>query len=599
MIKPTLLALFTFLSVILSSHGNEKYVAPKHVKVMFQVDKLPMGKDTRKQLSRKLVLLAKREHNGSAMEHRLTAQILMLAIRIDRENVAARELDAKLAKGGKLPVAPAKAKFRSLKYLDKTMAALSRLEQNDESQRLIDYLRDVYIMLDKNSPLATKHKESKERWSGIVREFDSSKLVAHRPVKVVRSEVQDGKVRPKDLATKKPDHGTKRPDQNAPKKRAKWSAFKSKIEVPLTTFEFIDERKRYSNEMVTLDIDVSPRGGESSTFKLDMKPSLKSEKHSHFKRDIERLLRLQFGKFGHFKLSIKTADRLSEWNRHRLYFPLYLQLKASEMNMKPERDIIALGYASGKNVVRYHDFWQVLKIIRSSQLEGKRVLIPVKAARDMKQLVALKEAEFFIKNEVLLVTSLDSAFDLLGESKSPAINEASEEFARIQEMIGSRSLGPFTVKKKLRTRLKSILVKNPNHFSAKMLLLRGELSRPSKLDTYFVADEVSNIIKKVAFLKTADSENISYHYVGQLKKQLQLKVSELDPLIKSDDRKLTKSLTEISSFLDTIARSCQKLRKRESHGARKMLNQSLDKFKKKFKEVQNITSEIKEKPYNP
>lgn len=599
MIKPTLLALFTILSVSLSSQGNEKYVAPKHVKVMFQVDKLPMGKDLRKQLSRKLVLLAKRKHNGSAMEHRLTAQILMLAIRIDRENGAARELDAQLAKGGTLPVAPVKAKLRSLKYLDKTMTALSRLGLNDESKRLIDYLKDVYVMLDKNSPLAATHRESKERWSGIVREFDPSQLVVHQPRKPLREPNQITSARPREREINKPEVSVRRPDSTGPRKRARWSAFKNKIEVPLTTYEYIDERKHYTNELVTLDIDISPRGGETSTFRLDMKPRLKTEKQFHFQRDIDRLLRLQFGKYGHFKLTIKTPDYLSEWNRHRLYFPLYLQLRASAMNIEPEDDIIALGYAAGKNVLRYHDFWQVLKIIRSSKLEGKRVLIPVKAARDFKQLVALKEEDFFIKNEVLLVTTLESAVDLLGESKSPAIKEASEEFGRIQEMIGGRSLGPFTVMKKVRVRLKNILAKNPNHFSAKMLLLRGELSRPGKIDTYFVADEVLAIIKKVAFLNTIDSDDISYHYVSKLKEELQLKVKELDPIIKSTDRKITKSLTEISSLLDTISRSSQKLRKRESHGARKMLNQSLDAFKKKYTEVRRSSLEIMKKPPKP
>jgi len=64
-------------------HAQNSYIAPKHTQVMFRVDKLPMDKGSRKWLSMHLTTLAKREHDGSEKQQRLTAQLLMLAMRLD------------------------------------------------------------------------------------------------------------------------------------------------------------------------------------------------------------------------------------------------------------------------------------------------------------------------------------------------------------------------------------------------------------------------------------------------------------------------------------------------------------------------------------
>ncbi len=173
--KRTLLAItFSFISTSII-YAKDTYVAPQAIKIMFHVDKLPIDQGMRKQLSTNLTILAKRAHNGSAVEHRLTAQLLMLAMRLDRENSSAVELNKNLSKGGALAVSDVQAKVKALQRLRRSIDLLSKTDRLSEARILEAYLKDVLIALDKNSPLAATHEENKNRWDGIVPVFEKKR----------------------------------------------------------------------------------------------------------------------------------------------------------------------------------------------------------------------------------------------------------------------------------------------------------------------------------------------------------------------------------------------------------------------------------------
>lgn len=590
--KRTLIAI-TF-SIVSNSiiYAKDVYVAPQAIKVMFHVDKLPIDQGMRKQLAMNLTILAKRAHDGSAWEHRLTAQLLMLAMRLDRENTSAVELNGNLSKGGVLPVSDVKTKVKALQKLRDNINLLSKTDKLSEARVLESYLQDVLIALDNSSPLAAADEATKKRWSGIV--SAAEKKPKRHPDPIVKRpdrSVKDVEPTPPKLAPK-----DKRPEFT------KWTRQSTGIATPLIFFKMEDERARYSDQMATINTLISPRVKMESQLSLELKPWADAEQIEVFQSKIDPLLKAQFGKYESLKLEITTSGRLSEKSRSRILLPLCLQLKASQKNIQMRKGICVLGRLSGNNITRESDFWHLLKFLRKSDSENYRLLIPLNAEADLRQLIALEEEDFFVRNEVLMVSNIEECTDLLGQSETPAINEASADFAKIQQMIGVKSVGPFAANKNIRAKLEKIIAKNPNHLSAKMILLRGNVSRSKKLDTYFIADELSVLLGRTSYMNKRAEEDISGRHSGKLAKEIEAKLEELEPFLNANDRKVLTHIIEIKDCLETIERAKAKQHedmieeKRESKAAKRTITEALASFKIKYLEAKTQLDQIMSQP---
>jgi chorismate mutase len=570
-------------------NAETRYEPPHPVKIMFHVDKLPIDKGMRQNISRNLTLLAKREHDGKAEEHRLTAQLLMLAMRLDSKNTPAIELNNQLSNGGELPKSDEQTRANALLVLRRASEQLSKTHRQSEARILEAYLQDVLVALDKSDPLAVRHEEHIKRWEGIVPNVDKQSVIAMPDIIRENRDSPDDK----DDMLDQPDSGTENEPEDVGKSQeyASWKMHNSSVKIPLIFFTMIDEHVEYSEKLADMNVQIFPRVKLDSNLMLELKPWADEEQIEEFKNNINPMMKSQFEKYESVKVEITTDERLSHRSLNRMLFPLCLQLKASQKNIQIKPGLFTLGDLSGDKITRNNDFWHLLKYLRKEKGRGQRLFIPVEAGADLKQLVALEEEDFFVRNEVLLVSNIDEAVDLLGESKNPDINLAAAEFAKIQEMIGEKSIGPFAVNSKIRAQLEGILAKNPNHFSAKMILLRGNVSRAKKIDSYFVADELSVLLNNVSYLNEREENDLSEHHMDEMAKEINKVVKELDPLIDSKDRKLPTYLTEVATSLETIARAKFKQRqdendgKRESKALKKTISDNFADFKVKYKEA--------------
>lgn len=597
---------FTLLAISLSIasnsiiHAEDSYVAPQANKIMFQVDKLPIDKGIRKHLSINLTTLAKRSHDGSAQEHRLTAQLLMLAIRLDRENISAVELNQNLSKGGVLPVSDVQAKVDALKKLKRMIEMLTGTDKLSEGRVLEVYLKDVYIALDGNSPLAATHKENLNRWDGVVPVFvrKNTDLDKPKPAEPVEAgnenDMPDKPNIPNSADGEEEELGSTELDINEKKQEfTKWTKHNSGITTPLIFVKQTDDKLEYSHVIATMYTQISPRVKLESILSLELKPWAKPDRIEVFQKYLNPLMKEQFGEYESLQVEITTSGQLSEKSDEKILLPLCLQLKASEKNIQIRDGIAVLGKLSGKEITRNIDFWHLLKILRKSDAKNQRLLIPFSAEADLRQLVALEEEDFFVRYEVLLVSNIDESVDLLAQSSIDAVKEASEEFSKIQQMIGMKSVGPFAVNKKVRARLEGILAKNPNHLSAKMILLRGGVSRSRKLDSYFIADELSVLLKETSYLNDKDKENLNAESLVKLAKKIEETVEELYPFVDSEDRELVTYLTDIADFLETISRAKGK---RESIAIDRTITNALNNFKIKYLEAKTHFDSIMSSP---
>lgn len=594
--KPIVLAITLSLACSGFIYAEENYIAPQPNKIMFHVDKLPLDAGMRQKLSTNLTTLAKRTHDGSAAEHRLTAQLLMLAMRLDRDNKSASELSYNLAQGDVLPVSDVKARLKALEWLRVVVEVLGRTDRLSEARVLEVYLKDVLIALDMNSPLAAVHKENANRWDGIlpayVRKRPRAKIPEDIPEPHVSSDISilplsGGKVLDEkslnDLEIENPK----------PSNFIKWTNRSTAISLPLVLVEKDEFKSIYRTEMVEMRTLISPRVKLESELSLELKPWIKPEYVSEFKHRLEPFMKQYFGKYESLKIEVTTDGHLSTRNKENIILPLCLQLIASQKDIQIRDGMSVLGKLSGNKITRGSDFWHLLKILRSSDRSNQRLLIPYTAEPDMKQLVALEEEDFFVKNEVLLVSSIEEAEDLLAMSKKAEINEASQEFAKIQQMIGSKSVGPFAVNKKVRAVLESILIKNPNHLSAKLILLRGDVSRSRKLDTYFVADELSTLLEQTAYLTDKKAFEINGHSLNEVVNKIDAVIEELEPFIAANDRSLVTYITDIAGYLEEFSRAKEK---RDSIAIQRTMTNALNNFKLKYQQAKTHLDEIMSKP---
>ena len=544
--------LFNAVEGVLSA--EEAYIAPLANQVMFRLDKLPIDKGIRKEISRNLTILVKRKHDGSAFEQRLTAQTLMLAMRLDRKNNTAQSLNSNLLIGVKLPVTDIQVKMKAKDRLYHFVDVLAREEAGDEAHRLVNYLKDVLVHLDKDSPLKGEHVEQLDRWKGIVSAYAEKVPVVKEPdpekvanaLRIVEEPALDKIIEPDTKLDVKA------------KSYTKWTKQNSAISTILTIIRSNEEHHVTDKELVTMNSLISPRVKLDSELKLELKPWRGPDRIAQFKIKLMPLMKRQFENFESVKIEVTTEEKLSSKSDESILLPILLQLIASEQDIQIRDGMAVLAKLKGREIVRYPNFWKHLKLFRESGVSNQRLLIPSASAVDLKQLVALEEEDFFVRYEVLGVSKLDEAVDLLSNSQNSNIQEASEDFARIQDLIGTKSVGPFAVNKVLRGRLESILSKNPNHISARMILLRGEVSRSKTLDLYFVADELRPLLEQIAYINTKHVIDLSGQKLSSLAELIEVELEKLEPFLDSDGRELVGNIDEIAQIIAKMGRTKNK-----------------------------------------
>ena len=531
--------------------------------------------------------------------------ILMLAMRLDRENTTAAELSKNLAGGGKLPVSDGQERLKALQNVRRNVETLSKTDRLSEARVLEVYLKDVLVGLNNDSPIAASHRENHNRWDGVVAPYVNKSTEQKRPdpdsdnhLSPEQPDTSNGDADMPDSSLENEDEpNLTDSDQSQQQLQfTKWTKQSSAIKTPLFLVKMVDDKPIRIEKMVTMFTKISPRVKLESKLILELKPWKKPEEVDSFKSKLDPMMKSEFGEYESVKVEVTTEGILSDKSKNNVSLPLCLQLHASKVNIPIRDGIVVMGQLSGKTIKRNSRFWQQLKLLRKSEANDQRLLIPFNAEPDLKQLVALEEEDFFVRNEVIIVMNLDEAIDLLSESNNADINEASEEFARIQQMIGSKSVGPFAVNKKIRAKLESILIKNPNHLSAKMILLRGDVGRSKNLDSYFVADELSRLLEKTSSLNEKQEDGINGGSLVKIAKEIEEVIEELEPFISAEDRKLTAHLTEIAGYLEDISRAKEKQSKRESIAVSRTITAALNNFKIKYLEAKAQLDEIMSKP---
>src|SRR5690606_21753265 len=116
-------------------------------------------------------------------------------------------------------------------------------------------------------------------------------------------------------------------------------------------------------------------------------------------------------------------------------------------------------------------------------------------------LLAIDDAAFFMKYEVLLAENLDEFCDFASGSPPPQATSAMQAFAEIRRVGESKSLGAFVAHPSTQQRLGQVVTQFAGNASARLLALQGSGNRPRFLERRLLVIELRKALEPPAYLE--------------------------------------------------------------------------------------------------
>ncbi|NNM30806.1 MAG: hypothetical protein HKO57_14905, partial [Akkermansiaceae bacterium] len=244
-----------------------------------------------------------------------------------------------------------------------------------------------------------------------------------------------------------------------------------------------------------------------------------------------------------------NQERYASRNGTALSGPMALLLHSAMTGKKLRPDLHFLGEVDVQGaLVAPKRGWDLLRGLRRGP--GGTLLVPAAFQPELEALLVLEEPEFFVKYEVLVVSSLAAALTLGSVDDSPAGQaEASALFETVRTAASKTPVGQLAVNKIFRARLDAIRTKAPHHLSANMLLLQGSSSRPTKLKSGILARDIRNTLDSIAWIERAEIRSLD---PGKLEASWTTARRQLDTLRKFTERADAPLLDQAEAVVNTL-----------------------------------------------
>lgn len=516
------------------------YVPPDQSKSLFKRDLLPLDTDTMRELSGHLTSLARRDIGQDPVHWRATAQLLAIATRLDPANRPARDLGTRLAAGDVRPP-PTGIDFGPAR--DRTWTIVDWLlqpEAGDEGQLLGHQLLDAMRVVDPRHPLARRHHADGEaaRWRGIVADLDRFQAA------------------PPTSPADPPDEGVPCPPPPPPQvRRPPIKLREASLATPLFLYDN-ELRMQLQLTRLSMRIEETPTQAPLSfTLTPELAGPLLETSRQRVRASLERT-------WPDLPLGANALLDTGEWryasrNGTALTGPVSLLLHAALDGSPLRSDLVLLSdLKDDGSLARPTWSWDYLITLRHA--EGGRLLVPPDLQPELRAMIALESPEFFRRWEVLVVSSLDAALAIGRAEGSPeGLAEASGLFAEFQEFARNKAIGPLCVNENVRRGLADILAKAPYHFSAAMLLLQGELNRPTRLDREVTARLLRSAVEPLVPLAKAPLANLNPNRADAAFDAARSRIAPFTKYLRPEDEDLLKAAMELTSLTRSIGRGLQ------------------------------------------
>jgi hypothetical protein len=533
---------------VLPCAGAVQFVLPDESRPLFRRDLLPIDPDTMRVLADQLTVLAGRPAAAAdPAQARATAQLISIATRLDPAETRARNLGRKLA--AEEPRQPSaegaldRARAESWHITD----WLLHEEAGPEGQRLGLQLVDALRMVDPAHPAARRHDAAGEaaRWEGVVAPLARfRKLDTPPPAPTTTPPAIPPAIPP---ATAPDSPGV----PAVPPPRVLRNA--ASLLTPLYTY---DREDTLQLGMVRVAMSVAAQE-ESPGFEVALSPAFESPLLESMASSVTASLRTHWPTLPPQNRAVFSTGeaRYASRNATALSGPMSLLLHTSFTGKRLRENIHFIGEVDQEGSLSPPKrSWDFLLALRKG--DGGMLLVPSAFQQDLRALLVLEDPGFFIKYEVLAVSSLDTALALAdADSPPPGLRDASALFAGVRDAAQRTPIGQLAVNKIFRDRLGTILERAPYHLSASMLLLQGSPERPTRLDTVTLARNVRHTVDTVKWVALSELEDINPDKVEADWSRARSRLDPLEKFIARGDTELYEGALKAVATLRTLARA--------------------------------------------
>jgi hypothetical protein len=489
-VKARLLPIF----LVFALRAGAEYVPPEETGDLFARAALPVDTDMMRELSGQLAVLAQRPTAGDPVQQRATAQLVAMATRLDPTNWRARDINHRLSKGRDVPAAEPQ-EFQDAKSRTWEIAQWLLDEETGDTGRLVgSQIVDALRVVDPGHPAVHGHQAGGEnqRWKGVV-----------APLHRFRGRMEPPE--PKPPRPKPPEPEPPEPEPTPPVPRPPAPPVLLTDGAVLTPFEVVAGQS-HSIELVRLSLRVS-ESAETAELDLRLVPEPGTEAAlTELRSARDRILGALTEKWGrlpeHRLATLESEGNLPYSPRNGTAFsgPATLLLASAISGQALRDDVVFFGDITPDGLIHNPEFaWRYLGKLRDGK--GGRLIVPGRFEPQIRALLALEEPDFFIRYEVLAASTLGQALSMAAaDPGSPILAQTDQDFARFREVTAPASIGPLAVNGQVRERLTKILTANPNHWSAKMILLQGSSWRPTRLDRVTLTMELRRCLEPIDWM---------------------------------------------------------------------------------------------------
>jgi hypothetical protein len=351
---------------------------------------------------------------------------------------------------------------------------------------------------------------------------------------------------------------------------------------PMTQYEIIEEEKHKST-LVLANINFEDQGSTEEK-ELFISPQPWSDSLAEgMGKHVYSGLKQTYPNLSGFRIKLSLASHYSGNNAGSISGPIAIAVGCSLLGEKIPSNTVVCASVKGKDLVRPKELWSQFRMLTNPS-HSHRILVGKGGGSDFKQLLAEGNIGFFIKNEVLQVSTIKEGVDAAA-NLDPIIKKASEMFQEMQKLYDEGDIGRMASDSATRENLNKIVTAFPGHVSAQMILLWGGNERPKTYDKIFSTIELRAIFKRIEGLKEREHHAFynGQEYADKAKESLALH----EKVVHKDLKTTFQEIESCIPLIESISRN---------HSSRpRTAEQNLIALKEKIQKIQKELDERFEK----
>lgn len=458
------------------------FAPPNEGPVPFRRDKIPMNIEEIRDMSENVAKLAAIEDGQSAESRRAAAQMVAVSLALNPVNREARGMLSDFSSGrfGKSRPKDGVGSVRDqlAKQLDWLQAAVAGKDANALSDCLNDVIRG-----------GGDSNEEKGKWSGWVPELAAYSFKTPDP------KPDEPSTDPFDQPPSRPDRDpNERPD---PSGSGRFALKLDKAGV-ITPIWHMDNQGRWALKPSLIEMRAVYDKDSSDSFSLALGESHISERWDNYAGWIRGILEKRLEQLPKgLRVNVagdKFVESLNSGRSQAISAPVAILANAAISGEETAGIVIGKLSEDGE-FLPPSEFWPKLKAFGKGN--GERMVLPTDGSEYVDAMLAFEKPEFFLEYEVVYAKSFDELIAATRKDAEGDKAKAREMFALIQKHADQNNVRRYIANTHIKKRLAEVVKLDPNHASAKMLLMQSNGDRPTRISRKVLAAEIQRITEPV------------------------------------------------------------------------------------------------------